>query len=398
MASGTGAKKTGKSAGRGGKAGAEGSMQVLRDDLKNGTLKPVYLLFGDEEYLKTFYKKQFRETICGDDTMNYNAFDGKPDMDELISQLDTMPFFGDRRLVLASDTGLFKAGKKPKADDAGGEQTENAENAAGENGAVNSESGTERGSSDKGSGAKGKSAGGGGAADQLTDYIPRIPETSCLLIVESDVDKRSRLYKQIKKCGYVCELNAQDEAMLSRWAVQYLTRAGKKIRTSTMAMLLQKTGASMDNILSELEKLISYTGAREVIEDADVETICTVKAEDRVFDMIAEASLGNRSRAMKYYEDLLELREPPMKILALIGRSYNQILQTKELMQSGKSAYEIRTALGLWESAVNKLMNQARRYTAEELRACIRTCETYDEAIKLGNLSDRLAVELLLTA
>ena len=52
-------------------------MQTINEDIKNGTFKPVYLLYGEEAFLKQSYKKKLRAAISGDDTMNYNYFEGK---------------------------------------------------------------------------------------------------------------------------------------------------------------------------------------------------------------------------------------------------------------------------------------------------------------------------------
>ena len=51
-------------------------MQTINEDIKNGTFKPVYLLYGEEAFLKQSYKKKLRAAISGDDTMNYNYFEG----------------------------------------------------------------------------------------------------------------------------------------------------------------------------------------------------------------------------------------------------------------------------------------------------------------------------------
>ena len=72
----------------------EAAMQTLNQDIKDKTFRRVYLLFGDEPFLVNSYKKRLREAIAGDDTMNYNYFEGKgQDVKEIISLADTMPFF-----------------------------------------------------------------------------------------------------------------------------------------------------------------------------------------------------------------------------------------------------------------------------------------------------------------
>ena len=52
-------------------------METLNQDIKSGDFKRFYLLFGEEEFLKQSYKKRLRQAVAGDDTMNYNYFEGK---------------------------------------------------------------------------------------------------------------------------------------------------------------------------------------------------------------------------------------------------------------------------------------------------------------------------------
>lgn len=130
-------------------------MQTLNQDIKNNDFKKVYLLFGEEAFLKKSYKNRLREAITQGDTMNYNYYEGKGiNVNEIISLSDTMPFFADRRLILMEDSGWFK---------------------------------------------------GGPGADEMCAYIENIPDTTCLLFVETEVDKRSRMYKAVKKYGYIAE-------------------------------------------------------------------------------------------------------------------------------------------------------------------------------------------------
>ena len=81
-------------------------MKTLNQDLKTGNFRRVYLLFGEEAFLKRSYKNRLKEAIDGEDTMNVHTFEGKGlDLKEVISLADTMPFFADRRLSVAEDSG-----------------------------------------------------------------------------------------------------------------------------------------------------------------------------------------------------------------------------------------------------------------------------------------------------
>lgn len=223
-----------------------------------------------------------------------------------------------------------------------------------------------------------------------------IPESTCLVFVESEVDKRSRLYKAVKKYGYAAELSHQEPAQLARWAAGILSKNGRKITGRTMEFFLSKAGDDMENISSELEKLISYTLGREVITDEDVETICTTQVTNKIFDMITAIAARQTRKAMDLYEDLLTLKEPPMRILFLIARQFNQILQVKDLMGKGMDKSTIASRLKLQPFVVGKIMLQAKTFTREQILSYVNLCVDAEEGVKTGKLQDRLAVELLI--
>ena len=73
-------------------------MQTLNQDIKEHTFRPVYLIFGEETFLRNSYKNRLRDAVAGEDTMNTAVFEGKGlDVQELVRLADTMPFFAERR-------------------------------------------------------------------------------------------------------------------------------------------------------------------------------------------------------------------------------------------------------------------------------------------------------------
>ena len=80
-------------------------MKVINEDIKKGEFKSVYLLYGEEEYLKKQYKDRLKKAVAGDDTMNYSYFDGESaNVKDILDVCETLPFFSDRRLVVMEDT------------------------------------------------------------------------------------------------------------------------------------------------------------------------------------------------------------------------------------------------------------------------------------------------------
>ena len=85
-------------------------MKMLLEDIKNGHFKNVYLLTGEEVYLRSQYRKKLREALLDpEDTMNGAVFEGKGiSPGEVIDLAETMPFFAERRVIEILDSGFFK--------------------------------------------------------------------------------------------------------------------------------------------------------------------------------------------------------------------------------------------------------------------------------------------------
>lgn len=320
-------------------------MKSLQEDIKNQEFKNVYLFFGEEDYLKQQYKRKMKQALVPEeDTMNYACFEGKKtEPREVIDLAETMPFFADRRVIVLEDTGFFK-----------------------------------------------------NQCQELPEYMAELPEYLCMLFVEKEVDKRSRMYKAVKKYGRVVEFSAQDSSMLMRWVLGIMGKEGKKITQRDMELFLGKTGTDMGNIERELEKLLCYTMGREVITAEDIESVCTTQISSHIFDMVKAVAEKNQKKALDLYYELLALKEPPMRILFLLARQFNLIMQVKELTKEGYDQNSIAKRTGLQPFVVRNYSGYARKYSTEELRNAVEECVNMEAKVKTGLMTDIMSVELLL--
>lgn len=320
-------------------------MKNLEADLRSGNFKQVYLLFGDEAYLKTLYKNKLKNALVDpEDTINLSYYEGKNiPLASVIDQAETMPFFAEHRLILMENTGFFKT-----------------------------------------------------ASPELADYLPGMPAETVFLFVEDEVDKRGKLFKTVKSLGRAVELAHQNEKVLTNWVLRSLQKEGVKITKSGMQLFLERAGDDMENISHELEKLISYTYGREGITAEDVEAVCTARTENKIFDMINAIAEKKQKRALDLYYDLLALKEPPMRILALIARQFNLLLQIKDLRGQGFDQAEIASRTGIMAFVVRNCLRQAEYFSPSVLRTAVEDCIRTEESVKTGQMGDRLGVELLI--
>lgn len=319
-------------------------MEKLRQDIKTCQFEQVYLLYGEERYLVRQYKLQLKKAMIGEDTMNLNQFAGKGlSVNEVEDAVMTMPFFADRRLVLLEDTCLFK-----------------------------------------------------GSDDSWVRLVQSVPEGSHMIFVEQEVDKRSRIYKAVRDCGYCCEMVRQSPQQLTKWVLKGFGKYGLKITQSALDAFMEKAGDDMENIRNEMDKLSSFCMGKEGITRDDVEYVCTELVENRIFDMTQAVAEGKTQRALELYYDLLALKEPEMRILFLIARQMNQLMCVKEMEAARQTKDQIAASLKLRPFVVNKLLSQARQFNRIQLKSCVERCVELEEAVKKGNMNERIAVEMVL--
>ncbi len=319
-------------------------MQRLNEDIKTGQFNHIYLLYGDEAYLRRQYRDRLKEAVIGDDHMNYHYYEGKDiSIGTVIDQAETMPFFASRRLIVLENSGLFKSG-----------------------------------------------------GEALAQYLSEPAQDTYFVFVETEVDKRSRLYKAVQTKGCVVKFDIQDENTLKRWILGMVKKENKKISESALNYLLEKTGTDMDNIKKETEKLFCYCMDEELITEKHIEEICTKKIGNHIFDMVSAIADKKQKLALDLYYELLAQKEPPMRILFLIARQFNLLLQVKELQGKSLPNKAIGEKVGLPGFIAGKYVTQASRFRREEIRNALEACVAAEEDIKTGKMNDYMSVEMLI--
>ncbi len=142
--------------------------------------------------------------------------------------------------------------------------------------------------------------------------------------------------------------------------------------------------------------MLSYTMGREVVEREDIEAVCTTQTTNKIFDMVRAVTEKNQKKALDMYNDLLTLREPPMRILFLLARQFNQLMVTKEMTEKGYGQPEIASHLGIPPFVAKSYLQIGRKYSVSQLRQAVEDFTEAEELVKTGRLGDVLSVELLI--
>lgn len=340
----------------------------FNETLRSGDLRRVYLLCGEQAYLRLQNRDKLVKTLMGDgDAMNLSRFTGSEvTARELIETAQTLPFFADRRVLVLENTGLLSPKSASKS-------VTGSKTAA----SISEE------------------------ADKIASFIPQIPDTTSIVFVEENVDKRGKLYKAIvrsrkEKAGEILECATPGESDLRAWAGGIFRKNGFSVSGRTLALFLEYTGEDMQNIAGEAEKLCCYClGGREITEQA-IRDVCSPRIKDRIFDMIEAIAMRDRKKALGIYMELCALRTAPQVILSLMRRQFDQLVKIKELSGSMPDG-EIASRVGVPAFVISKKYKPAlRMYDTAELVAALDACITADQESKSGKIDAGIAVEMII--
>ncbi len=287
-----------------------------------------------------------KKGVIGDDDtgVNFTSFDGNTgyDINELKDIVQTLPFFAERRLVIVENSGLF------------------------------------------------------GADNGFADFISAIPEETVLVLVEQKTDKHTKLYKEIKNVGYVCEFVTPKPDQLLTFVAGYLGKESKRISQSDCDYFISSVGGDLYNITSELDKLIDFTGQRNVILKSDIDEVCSMHIENKIFDIVDMLMNSNVKAAMKVYFDLIALREPPLNLLRYILKQYMKFVTIRDEIDRGSSDSELAAELHCADWLARKYRARVKNFGKSKLIKAVRLCTDTENNIKNGNLNEEIGMEILL--
>jgi len=83
----------------------------IKKDIREGCKSKVYLVWGEEDFLKDYYANAMISSVLNKDfaDFNYKQFSSKkPDNDDIEGFLTSYPFMSDKKLVYIKDSGIYQ--------------------------------------------------------------------------------------------------------------------------------------------------------------------------------------------------------------------------------------------------------------------------------------------------
>ncbi|MBR1685295.1 MAG: DNA polymerase III subunit delta [Clostridia bacterium] len=321
---------------------------TFEKQLAAGKLSGVYLLDGNEEYLKQRALHRMIDTVCENALKELNStIMENPTTDDLMAACETMPFMSEKRIVVVPDPPYLTG--RSEADEA------------------------------------------------LKDYLVHVPQ-SCVLvfICHGKVDARKALVKQIAKAGTQVTYSTLEETELNSFIRDAFKEAGKNCSVHVAAQLAFVAGSDAALLMNEIGKLVSLSGERDEITEEDIQAVTTRSAEYTAYEIVNAVMENKESKAFSLMRDMLSAGESRISILAMVERQYRMLQHVHIMRYEKKTQDQMAQLLGAKPFVVGKYLQQARAISARQARDSVKMCVDTEYAIKSGKLNQDGAVEALL--
>ena len=134
----------------------------------------------------------------------------------------------------------------------------------------------------------------------------------------------------------------------------------------------------------------------DVVDKEAIDAVCITQMSVKIFDMIDAISTKNQKKTLDSYYELIAAKEPPMRILYMITRQFNLMLQAKDLSNQGMGKNDVAKAMGVQAFIAGKSIQQARNFQMRELKDGLAESIKTEQLIKRGAMDENIGVEMLL--
>lgn len=331
------------------------SLEMLEKQIKTGELTGLYVLYGEEDYIKSFYcERIIKKAVADYQSFNLQRYDGTPDMDKLSAAVSNLPLMSPRKCVVLHDVdpqGL-------RAND----------------------------------------------WKELQGIIKSLPE-ECVLVFHFDAlrpnPKKDARFKSLLTLAQKNGLSAQIDAPPRRAILSFISKrihaAGCEMDVETADYLIETCGAGLNNLGCEVDKLCALSGYGRITKE-HVDEVAIRPATSSIYDLARAAVAGRLDRGMAILDELFYKKEEPVIILSALSGAFCDLYRAKAAALSGVGDTRIAADFNYRgrEFRVRNALRDSRGASLSGLADCLGLLMRADGRVKGTRADKRTVLEQLL--
>ena len=345
-------------------------LENLQRQLEAGRHHPVYLLHGEETFLKsealTALKNYVFERTSRD--FNYDRYDLREgQLEQGLASARTFPMMGPMRLVVLHGADVVLG------------------SARGKGGAAAQKKQPSKRKKDRGR-----------LADQLLeDYLADPEPRTVLVFVADKPDARRKNVRQIGKIGAVLALTPLRDREVPDWVVRRAQGLGLRLEGATAGLLSDVLGADLGSIERSLEKLALYVGENGTVRPEDVEACVARTKVHSIFELMDAVGRRQTRTALTLLSRMLGPRDAPLRIQSMLFRQVRRVWTVRSLLEDGCPRGELPARVGLPPFLLADLTRQAGLFSRADLLQAVDSLFAADRALKTSQGQPERVMEAL---
>jgi DNA polymerase-3 subunit delta len=330
-------------------------VKQLALSIKNGDIKPIYFLMGEEPYYIDKISDYIEETVLDEAEKGFNQmviYGRDVSVDDIVSNAKRYPMMAERQVVIVKEAQDLSR-----------------------------------------------------TIEKLAIYAAN-PQPTTVLVINykyKKIDKRKALYKAIQKSGVVFEGKKLYENQVADWIRRTLSGANYNISPKAAQMLVEFLGTDLSKIANELNKLKIVLPEGTQITPEHIEENIGISKDFNNFELrkaIGDRNVVKAQQIAKYFAE--NPKDNPMVVtIALLFNFFSQLLHLHGMKD--KSPRNVASALRINPYFVNEYLSAARNYPMKKVSTIIsllRECDVKGKgvgvnAIPQGDLLKELLVKIL---
>jgi DNA polymerase-3 subunit delta len=323
----------------------------LKRQLASGGPAPIYLVLGEQAFLRGAAAAAIREAVFGPESDSAGPFNDdllygdETHAQEILARCDSLPVFASRRLVVVRDINKLAARE------------------------------TER----------------------LQAYLKSPVETTCLVLSGEKVDGRLKFFQALKAAAVTVDCGSLDARALPAWIREQAAALGLRLDDPACDALQEAGGGELAVMQRELEKLAAFVAPGTAVTAADVEAVRGRDAGGTAQDLITALSRKDRGGALTALAKVLDAGERPLQLLGLIAWNWRQAWKAREHLARRMPEAGLARALGVPPFRVPGLVQQARLFSDMDMERSFEAFRLADSRLKgEGGGKEKLVMERLI--
>ncbi|MDO4563204.1 MAG: DNA polymerase III subunit delta [Clostridia bacterium] len=321
--------------------------EQFRKELKNSLPQSLYLLCGDEEYLRDYCCDEAKKIItAGSEDFDMKVYATAPDAEEVRAFAEALPLMNPRKLIILRKCSLFDKSLKNK--------------------------------------------------DTWARFFADVPP-ACIVVISDDFPQRGsgELYKTVRERAVIVEFPLRERSELIKWLTNICASRGTRLYDADASYMIATLGREMVRLKSEIDKIIALCGENTSITRDMINSVIIAPVTDKIFNLIDAVFAGRRRECYAYLNELKKLSRDGVRVLSTLSGQILNVFRARLLLSDGLSAPQSEKMLGGGYGA-KKAVEKASRMNKQNIEMLLSLCRDADRCVKQGLIDSWAAIELII--